>query len=153
MTLYDIDRAIMDCFDPDTGELTDPEGLAALQMDRETKLESVALWIKDLTAQAEAIKHERQVLADRQKAAEDKAESLRKWLGKALGGERLTTPRAAVTFRKTASVIVPDVWALDAKWVKYSDPTPDKNAIKAAIKAGQEVKGAFLVDGTSMTVK
>ena len=64
-----------------------------------------------------------------------------------------TTPRAAVTFRKTASVIVPDVWALDAKWVKYSDPTPDKNAIKAAIKAGQEVKGAFLVDGTSMTVK
>ena len=153
MKLYEIDEAILACIDQETGEIIDPEQLDALQIERETKLENVALWIKDLTAEAAALKAEKQAFAERQKAAETKAESLKKWLADALAGEKFKTTRVAVSFRKTKSVAVSDIWALDESFIKYAEPTADKAAIKKAIEAGQEVNGAFLVEGTSMTVK
>ena len=52
--LYDIDQDILDCVDLETGEILDTEKLDALQMEREAKLEGVALWVKDLRAEAEA---------------------------------------------------------------------------------------------------
>ena len=56
MTIYEIDQAIMECVDIETGEIIDTEQLDKLQMERDTKLENVACWIKELTAEAEAIK-------------------------------------------------------------------------------------------------
>lgn len=153
MTLYEIDAAILDCIDAETGEVVDADKLNALQMEREEKVEAVALWIKDLTAEAAALKAEKQAFADRQAAAEKKAESLRKWLADALAGQKFKTTRVAVSFRKTESVDVPDVWALDDSFLKYADPTPDKQKIKAALKAGEAVTGAALVEGQSMTIK
>lgn len=52
MKLYEINEAILGCIDQETGEVIDPEKLDALTMERETKLENVALWIKDLKAEA-----------------------------------------------------------------------------------------------------
>ncbi len=153
MKLYEIDEAIINCIDQETGEIIDVEQLTALQMERETKLESVALWIKDLTAEAAAYKAEKQAFEARQKAAENKADSLKKWLSDALGGVNFKTTKAAVSFRKTQSVQVPNIWELDENFLKYSDPTPDKTAIKNAIKAGQEVKGAELVENISCSIK
>ena len=153
MKLYEIDEAILACIDQETGEIIDGDKLDALQIERETKLENVALWIKDLTAEAAALKAEKQAFAERQKAAETKAESLKKWLADALAGEKFKTTRVAVSFRKTKSVAISDIWELDESFVKYGEPTADKAAIKKAIEAGQEVSGAFLVEGTSMTVK
>jgi hypothetical protein len=153
MTLYEIDQALLDCIDTETGEIIDADKLTELQMERETKIESVALWIKDLKAEAEALKAEKQAFADRQKAAENKAESLKSWLSEALAGEKFKTTRVAVSFRKTKSVLVDSVYDLDAKFVKYKDPDPDKKAIREAIEAGQTVKGAQLVENVSVTIK
>ena len=86
MTIYEIDQAIMRCVDLETGEIIDTEKLDKLQMERDTKLENVACWIKDLKAEAEALKNEKQALAERQKVAENKMESLKKYLGYALDG-------------------------------------------------------------------
>ena len=47
MTLYEIDNAILECIDLETGEIIDTDKLDALQLERETKIENVALWIKD----------------------------------------------------------------------------------------------------------
>jgi len=152
-TLYEIDEAILACIDQETGEIIDAEQLDALQIERETKLENVSLWIKDLRAEAEALKAEKQAFADRQKAAETKAESLKKWLADALAGEKFKTTKVAVSFRKTQSVQVSDIWELDEKFVKYAEPTADKAAIKAAIKAGEEVNGATLIESVSLSVK
>lgn len=152
-TLYEIDEAILACIDQETGEIIDGEKLDALQIEREEKLESVALWIKDLKAEAEALKAEKQAFAERQKAAESKAESLKKWLADALAGEKFKTTKVAVSFRKTQSVQVSDIWELDEKFVKYAEPTADKAAIKAAIKAGEEVNGATLIESVSLSVK
>lgn len=153
MTLYEIDQELLSCIDAETGEVIDAEKLNSLQMERETKIESVALWIKDLKAEAEALKAEKQAFADRQKAVENKAESLKNWLSDALAGEKFKTTRVAVSFRKTKSVLVDSVYDLDAKYVKYKDPDPDKKAIREAIEAGQTVKGAQLVENVSVTIK
>ena len=153
MRLYEIDEAILSCIDTDTGEILDADKLNALQIEREKKLENVALWIKNLISDAEALKAEKQAFADRQKAAENKAESLKKWLTEALSGEKFKTTRVAVSFRKTKSVQVEDIWKLDDSFVKYAEPTPDKAAIKKAIEAGQEVTGATLVENVSCSIK
>ena len=39
-TLYEIEQAIMDCVDLETGEIIDIEKLDQLQMDREVKIEN-----------------------------------------------------------------------------------------------------------------
>ena len=99
------------------------------------------------------MKAEKQAFAERQKAAESKAESLKKWLTEALAGEKFKTTKVAVSFRKTKSVQVADIWQLDDSYVKYAEPTADKAAIKKAIEAGQEVTGATLVENVSCSIK
>ena len=55
-TLCEIDRAIMNCCNQETGEMIDQEALDALMMQRTEKLEAVALWIKNLQSDAIAFK-------------------------------------------------------------------------------------------------
>jgi hypothetical protein len=153
MNLFEIDSALQQCFDAETGEILNPESLEALSMEREQKIENIALWIKDLEAEAQALKAEKQAFEERQKAAERKAASLKKYLLSALGGENFKTIKAAVTFRKSQKVEVPDVYKLNENFVRYSEPTADKAAIKKAIQAGQTVEGATLVESLSISVK
>ena len=49
-SIYEINQAIMDCLDPETGEILDMEALEQLQMDRVQKAENVACWRKNLMA-------------------------------------------------------------------------------------------------------
>ena len=58
-----------------------------------------------------------------------------------------------VSFRRTESVKVEDVFKLNENYLRYSEPIPDKKAIKEALKAGEIVEGAELVESVSMTVK
>ena len=153
MKLYEIDAAIMDCIDLETGEVVDAEKLTPLQMEREQKVENVALWVKDLDAEAKAIRAEEQSFAERRRALESKAESLRSWLASALNGEKFGTTKVAITFRRTKSVQVDDVFKLDDEFVKYAEPKPDKAAIKKALEAGQTIEGAELVENLSMSIK
>ena len=77
MKLYEIDQALVDLVDNETGEIIDIEVFDSLQMERDEKIESIALYIKDLKAEAEALKAEKLAFAERQKVAENKAESLK----------------------------------------------------------------------------
>lgn len=153
MKLYEIDQAIMDCIDMETGEIINEELLNNLQMERDAKIENVALWIKELKAEAEALKAEKLAFAERQRVAENKVKSLKKWIAYALNGEKFKTVRASVTFRTTDNVEIADIYKLDENYVKYSKLEADKEAIKKAIKAGQEVAGATLVPSTSVIIK
>ena len=153
MKLYEIDEAIMNCIDAETGEIIDTEQLDKLQMERDAKIENVALWIKDLKAEAEALKAEKMAFAERQKVAENKIESLKKWLAYALDGQDYKSVRASVSFRTSESVEIDDIYAVDENYLRYKEPEADKTAIKNAIKAGQEVAGATLVKSTSVIIK
>lgn len=153
MNLFEIENEIMNCWDQETGEILDSDRLDQLEMERDTKIENIALYIKNLTADAEALKAEKQSFAERQKAAENKAESLKKYLANYLAGQKFSTPKVAISFRKTSSVNVTDISQLPEKFLKFADPTPDKTAIKNAIKAGTTVTGAEIVEGQSISIK
>lgn len=151
--LYEIDRNLTSLIDEETGEILDFEAFEELQLERETKLENIALWIKNLKADVEIFKAEKQAFEEKQKRAERKAESLRKYLSAFLSGEKFKTARVDCSFRKTESVNVTDISQLSDEFLRYSEPTADKNAIKTAIKAGKEIAGAELVVKNSLLIK
>ena len=152
MNIYDINRAIENCVTED-GEVIDEQALTELMMAKEEKIENVACWIKNLTAEAEAIKAEKEKLAKRQKQAEAKAESLKKWLAFALEGEKFTTARVAISYCKSVSVQV-DESLLDKKYMKEKVTyTPDKTALKKALQAGENIEGAYLEEKQNIQIK
>lgn len=153
MNLFQIDEEIMSCVDMETGEIIDTEKLEQLSVDRDSKIENIACWIKNLSAEAEALKVQKQIFADRQKTAENKMELLKKYLSGYLDGEKFSTPKVAISFRKTASVNVTDITKIPEKYLKYAEPAPDKTAIKAAIKEGVDIAGAEIVEGRSISIK
>jgi len=153
MNIYDINRGIEACVDQETGEVIDEQALTELLMAKEEKIENVACWIKNLTAEAEAIKAEKEKLAERQKQAETKAESLKKWLASALKGEKFSTARCVVSYKKSVSVQV-DESILDKKYMKEKvSYAPDKVALKKALQAGENIEGAYLEEKQNIQIK
>lgn len=161
MTLYEIDQKMQSLVDPETGELMDYEAFAALQMDREKKIENMALWVKDLSAEAKAIKEEEDNLRDRRRGMENKAERLKTYLSIALGGEKFQTARCAVSFRKTASVQIDDQDNL-IRWLeqngyddclKYKEPEVSKTELGKLMKSGTPVPFAYIKESQSVGVK
>lgn len=151
MNLYEINEEMLNCIDAETGEV-DTAKLDELTMLRDEKLENIALWIKDLKAEADALKAEKQAFAARQSAAEHRAESLKNYLTGFLHGEKFKTTRCAISFRKTESVKITNELELPPEFTSV-EIKADKNAIKQAIKSGQTVTGAEIVEGISCSVK
>lgn len=162
--LYDIDQEILDCVDLETGEILDTEKLDALQMEREAKLEGVALWIKDMKAEAAAVKEEADKLTARKKALDNKIEGLKTWLLMALDGEKLNTPRCKVYQTHSQRVtIVGDEKDLitwlelntehPREFIRYKEPELRKDEIKKALKDGTIIPGAELEETESVVIK
>ena len=146
-SLYEIDRSILECVDMETGELIDPERLEGLYMERSQKIENIVLWIKNLQSDALAFKTEKEAFDKREKAATAKAESLKRYLAQALQGEKFSTDKCAVSFRKSVKLEVLDAESVPEELlVKTVSIRPDANAIKALLKEGQNVSGCVLVE-------
>lgn len=153
MKLYEIDNAIMDCVDMETGEIIDVERLSALQMERDQKIEGIGCWIKNLLSDAKALKEEKDSLAARQKSAENKAASLKAYLSSYLNGEKFKTAKVAISYRKSDSLDIAEGAAIPEKYLKYSEPTPDKIGLKAALKAGEKFPGISIVTSSNIQIK
>ena len=151
--LYEINEQLLSLVDEETGEISDFEAFDARTLERDTKLENIALWIKNLKADIEAYKAEKQIFADKQARAERKRESLLRYLSDALSGEKFKTAKVECIYRTSESVSVDDVYELPKVYVKYGTPEPDQIAIKAAIKEGTEITGAQLIKKKSLYVK
>ena len=165
MTLYEIDRAIemaiAEGIDPETGEILDFSAVEALQMEREAKIENLALYVKNLTAEAAAIREEEKTLAERRKAKETKAERLKTYLAEALGGAGFETARVKCSFRKSTAVNITDnvtlLWYLKSmsldKCVKHKDPEVVKSEVAKLLKNGRDIPGVVLEERNNMTIK
>ena len=160
MTLYEIDKNIHDlivnAIDPETGELKDiSEDLAQLQMDRETKCENIALVIKNLTAEANALRNEEKVLADRRRTDENRVEWLKNYLASSLAGEPFRTTKVMVTFRKSMAVYIEDEVEFLREHPQFAriKTEVDKAELKDVLKSGETVSGAVLEERTSMIVR
>ena len=161
MTLYEINAQIFDLIDPDSGELKDYEEFAQLQMDREQKIENTALFIKNLEAEARAIKEEEAALKARREPLENKAKRLRKYLEDALCGDEFKTARCSISYRKSKSLEVEDTCSL-AKWLEengfrdlvvYAEPTVSKAEVTKLLKLGTEIPGAVLAERSNLQLK
>lgn len=160
MTLYEINREIEACVDDETGEIIDAERLEKLELDKKTKIENVGLWYKNLVSDAQALKNEIDVLQERKKKAESKAEQLKMYLDSALTGEKFETGKVQMFYRKSKSVNLDDDFI---EWAKVTDgmdellrfktPEPNKAAIKAAILDGRDIKHAEIVENNNLTVR
>lgn len=155
--LYEISAQILDCIDVETGEVVDVERVAALEMALDEKVENIALWIKNLMADAEAYKREKESFAYKQKVAENKIKSLKEYLGGYLAGNKWKSDRVSISFRKSQSVEV-DLQRLMAfdgadKFLRYKEPDADKTAIKEALKNGDVIPGCALVENQSIQIK
>lgn len=163
MKLFDIDERLAACVkldesrvvDTESGEIIDLEAIAALEMERDKKIENLGCWYKNLLADAEALKAQKNAFAEREKAAKAKAESLKGFLGRYLNGKKFETAKVAMSFRKSEAV------EFDAKcigdvteeFLKFKDPELDKVAVKKAIKAGETVPGCELVQRQNLQIK
>ena len=154
MSLYTINQEILNCIDTNTGEILDEQAFEALQMERNEKLENIALWVKNLLSEAEALKAEEKALADRRKSAENKADSLKRYLDTALNGQKFNTTKVAISYRKSTAVEV-DESKLPAKWLRVVPETHvvDRVEIAKALKAGEKITGAELVERNNIQVK
>ena len=160
--LYDIDQAILDCVDPETGEILDQGKLDALQMERERKLEGVALWVKDLNYEAQMVKEEADRLTARKRALDNKITGLKMWLLMALDGGKLKTPRCNVYPTHSTKLSVEDepklieaLKTLDEpeRFLKFREPELKKDEIKKAIKDGWTFAGVALETTESVVIK
>jgi len=160
--IYEIDQDILDCVDMETGEILDAEKLTALQMERERKLEGVALWVKDLSAEAAAVKEEADKLTARKRALDNKITAIKSWLLIALDGEKLKTPRCNVYQTHSQRVSVEDEEKLISflktleepeRFLKFRAPELRKDEIKKALKEDFEIPGAALETTESVVIK
>lgn len=160
--LFEINQAMMDAWDaaidPETGEL-DADALAAfeaLQMARDEKVENIGCWIKNLNADAAALKEESKNMNERAKRAERKADGLKRYLEAALHGEKFQSTRCAISWRRSTSVEVDEAELPDLpeQYVRRKVTVEaDKTAIKDALKAGEVIEGCRLVEKQSIQIK
>lgn len=156
MTLYELDKAIAD-FELEVnedGEVLNIDELDELNLAREQKIEGISLWVKNLEAEKEAVKHEKDNFADREKRLGKKIDSLKKYLTYALDGQKFSTPKVAVSFRKSESVLVKDKYLIPDSYMNLSVVRePNKAAIKNALKRGEEIMGVELLEKRNISIK
>lgn len=160
-TLYEIEQSILDCIDMETGEIIDAEKLNELMIEKEAKIENVALWVKNLLSDAEAFKAEKDAFAERERIARNKADDLKQWLSTVLDGQKFSSSKVQINFRSSESVEIEDEkkfvdWAWDNErddLLTYKDPVPNKTAIKQLLKSGGNLNGVSIVKNQNIQIK
>lgn len=144
-------------FDEETGEVFwSSDDLDRLAETYDAKVEACGCYIKNLQAEAEMLKAEEQALAKRRKAIESKEKWMRDYLLANLQefGEAGFSAKAKVSTRKSEAVQVLDVSAIPDEYMRVkTTATPDKAAIKKALKNGESVPGAAIVQNVNLVLK
>ena len=127
--------------------------LNAVEMERAEKIDNVLSYIKSRKAMSEALKAEKMAIAKRQKSAENEAESLKKYLGIALKGEKYESTAGKVSYRKSEVVHIDDITKLPDEYLTFK-PEANKTAIKDAIKKdGVLISGAWIEEKQNTIIK
>ena len=153
MNLYDIDNAILSCVDMETGEIIDAEKLDELKMEKERKIRNIACWVKELKAEAEALKKQKEAFAAREKAARHKAEGLMSYLGAYLDGKPVKDTEYQISFTPSQATEITDEEVIPPA---YRIPQPDKldkAGILTALKGGTVIPGAQLIERKNIQIK
>lgn len=151
-----IEQALNDAFDRETGEIINEDAVSAwnhLEMQKDEKIEQLALLYKNLVAEAAALKAEKAVFAARQSTTEKKAESVKQYLARMCAGEKRSSDKYKISWRKSESVKIANGAFLPDEYLTYSEPSPNAAEIKKALKVGKKIDGATLVTTNNIQIK
>lgn len=126
------------------------EGMGAIE-----KVEGYCQIISQLNAESDMFKAEIERLAKKKSALDNRV----KWLKSQLydfylanGCEKIKAGTFTVSVRKSECVDIPDISKIPKKYCNVT-VSPDKTAIKAALKQGLKVSGAEIVSRESVQIK
>ena len=153
-------QAIEDGLIPEDAINDSLESITALIED---KADNIACIIKNLEAEAKAIKEQEDILEERRKVKERRAKNLTEYLANTLlnsGVNKIETARNLISFRKSVATEIDNdsfmKWALENSrndLLNFKDPTPNATAIKAAINNGAKIDGARVVTRQNIQIK
>lgn len=133
--------------------------LESLAGEFEEKAQRVAYMIQNFRATSAAIKEHAKAQLARAAAIDGREEALTAYLANCMQAaeiEKISGPGVALSFRKSTAVIISDPALVPAEFMRTPQPpppSPDKTAIAAALKAGQDVQGAALEHRKSLQIK
>lgn len=167
MKLYEITEAYEEFIAAvESGEIPEEaigDTLESINSMLEEKADNIACLIKNITAEAEAIKAEEANLAERRKRKERQIDRLKAYLSEALirsGNKKIETSRNKISFRTSESVRIDDedafiIWAEENNdnLLTYPMPKVNRTAIKTALKSGERVVGAMLENKQNIQIK
>lgn len=154
-TLYELDKQIAEFqfeVDVETGEILNADELESIELERDTKIENIALWIKNLNSDIEAYKKERDSFAEKARVAGNKLESLKGYLNYALNGDKFKSDRVNISYRKSEVVELAHDFN-DPRFLVPQEPKIDKAGVKKALKDGEDIKGAMLIERQNIQIK
>ncbi len=166
MTLYEMTDDLLylynlitsgEAVDEETGEV-DPvviEQIATVEKDTDKKIENVAVFIKQLKSDADALKKEKINLEKRQKTMQNTAERLEIYLLNnmlALNKDRYATTRASITVRDSEYVNILNPSQVPREYVRVKEEI-NKIDIKYALKLGKEIEGCELATRKNISIK
>lgn len=157
MNLYEIkqefEKAIEECVDMETGEIINPTRLDELNMVLSDKRENVALYIKNLSAEAKAIDEEAKNLTNRKRVLNNKVEGLKKYLDDNLEGHKFETAKVVVSFRKSEQLEINSIEHIPTEYLISQEPKIDKVALKKSIKQGVVINGVQIITKQNIQIK
>ena len=155
-TLYELNEQLMNFefeIDEETGEILNADALDQLELERDEKIENIALYIKNLKADADAYKKEKDSFYQKERASKNKAERLTEYLQNMLMGEKFKSTKVTISYRKSEALNIEDGAEVPAIYLKEVTPQVDKIALKEAIKAGAIMDGISLVERQNIWIR
>lgn len=148
------------CIDIETGEIDSEKAydlLGQLIGERKEKIENIVLYIKSLDYDIKAIKEEEKTLKARRESKERKIEWLKDYLKQDLifnKESKFETSKCALSFRKSQSIEIVNETEIPNEYVEEVVVAKiNKAKIKDAIKSGEIVNGAMLVEKQNLQIK
>ena len=154
MKLFEINEAIADLIDFETGEILDVEAFDNLKLERQDKLTNIALLYKNMASDAKQLKELEKEYSDRRKRCEKTAEWCKETLARELAGKKFEdeNKRFKISWRKSEKVEITNEDVIPAEYVKQTISF-DKLAMKDAMKNGNVIDGVQLVETQSIQIK
>lgn len=146
--------------DPELDPQTLADTMEAVEGELEIKAENYAKVMKNLEADVAGIKAEIDRLSERKKTIENNIKNMKSALQMAMeitGKTKFKTELFSFGIRKNAPSVIMDepyIENVPERFLKYSEPTINRTAIKEAIQSGEDLEGiAHLEQSTSLTIK
>ncbi|MEG2687702.1 MAG: siphovirus Gp157 family protein [Clostridia bacterium] len=168
-SLFQIDVAIQEmlelgftqaCVDQETGEIDDIalcEYFDKMCIDRITKIDNIASFIKNLEAQNVAIKEQEVAFAERRKSKEKMILRFQNYIKNSLlqtGDTKFETTNHALSFRKSTTVEIVENAIIPQEYLRQKTTIePNKTALKEALANGELIDGVTLKENYNLQIK